>query len=68
MTHEMLKLKFLKRYSKSTQDQEILVIGSTRKLSTVEFMEYLELVGKWASEYLNIVIPEPNAETYEDIL
>lgn len=35
---------------------------TTTKLTTVEMMEYLDKVGRWAAEYLNITIPEPNEQ------
>jgi hypothetical protein len=33
---------------------------STTELSTVEFNEYIENIQRWAAEYLNIVIPDPD--------
>jgi hypothetical protein len=67
MTHEMLKLRFLKRDTRSAEGNIIVIIGSTRKLSTVDFMAYLENICKWASEYLNVVIPDPEPEQYIEI-
>lgn len=32
---------------------------STKRCTTVEFMEYVERISKWAIECLNVVIPEP---------
>jgi len=53
-THEALKAKFL--YDMSG---ELPKVRSTTDLSTVEFDEYMEAVKRWASEYLNIYIPDP---------
>jgi hypothetical protein len=57
--HETLKFQF---------NYEILVIGeaeikvprSTKKLETDKFEEYLEKIKKWASEFLELYIPDPN--------
>lgn len=73
MTHELCKFRFLQREIDCSRKKENGVypylnsIGSTRKLSTVEFAEYLELIGKWASEYLNVVIPDPNQQQYTEM-
>lgn len=57
--HELLKHRFLKKIIPSNHGEAIEKIGSTTKLSTVEFNEYLEKIYAWASEYLNIYIPPP---------
>ncbi len=50
--HEALKFKFLKKHG------DILVtVGSTAKLSTKEFGEYLDKVIRWAAEEYQVVIP-----------
>lgn len=62
--HEILKHLFLKKkYSSDLQDTEIVIAGSTAKLKTIEFNEYLEEIWKWASEYLSINIPEPGSQS-----
>jgi hypothetical protein len=33
---------------------------SKTKVTTTQFVEYLEQVVVWASEFLSLVIPEPN--------
>ena len=56
--HDMLKAE---------HNYEILVIGdkeirmpeSTSKLNTAEFAEYVERVRRWAAEWLNLYIPDP---------
>lgn len=51
--HEALKFKFLKKH------EDILVtVGSTAKLSTIEFGEYLDRVMEWAAKDYGIYIPQ----------
>jgi hypothetical protein len=60
--HEMLKLKFLKEsILVNEQTGEYLErIKSTTELSTIEFMEYILEIQKFAVEYFNTEIPSPN--------
>lgn len=59
--HEVIKALFLKRKIKSKiNEDEIEVTGSTAKLTTVLFNEFIEDVIKWAACYLSIQIPYPN--------
>jgi len=76
MTHELCKFRFLQRVIDSSKQKEngaypyLNTIGSTRKLKTIEFMEYLGNIQKWSSEYLGVYIPEPDpnyAETYQEL-
>jgi len=62
--HELLKYKFLIE-DVVTEDGEILMqtIGSTTKLNTVKFNEYIDNIREWAWEYLSIEVPEPNQQT-----
>jgi hypothetical protein len=61
--HELLKFKFLIE-DVVTDDGEILMqtIGSTTKLNTIKFNEYIESIREWAWEYLSIEVPEPNTQ------
>ena len=61
--HELLKFKFLIQ-DVVTEDGEILMqtIGSTTKLNTIKFNEYIESIREWAWEYLSIEVPEPNTQ------
>jgi len=61
--HELLKKLFLERkvISEKTGD-EISIPGSTAKLSTAEFMDFIDEVIRWASEYLSIKINYPNEQ------
>jgi len=61
--HELLKKMFLERkiISEKTGD-EIGIPGSTARLSTTEFMTFIDEVIQWAAEYLGIQIPLPNEQ------
>ncbi len=52
-THEALKFKFLKKH----EDTDLVTVGSTAKLSTAEFAEYIDGIIRWASTEYRIVIP-----------
>ncbi len=53
-THEALKIKFL-----LDRRGKIPTIKSTAILTTKEFEEYLENIKRWASEFLSVVLPDP---------
>jgi hypothetical protein len=59
----MLKERFLP--AKEVVDADGVAIKlppSTKNLSTVEFMEYLDKVCQFAAERLQLVIPEPQTQ------
>ena len=59
----VIKSLFLKRAIPNVNTGEAIeFIQDTHKLSTVEFMEFIEAVIKWAAEYLNIHIPYPGEQ------
>lgn len=58
-THDAMRFKFLTDLSK-----DIPVVKSTTSLTTVEFMDYIAEIQKWASEFLDVFIPEPNEVEY----
>lgn len=60
--HEVFKSLFLKRHMENKDGLVIEYTGSTRKLTTMEFMEYLEKIGKFCAENLYTVIPEPGQQ------
>lgn len=63
-THEYLKATFLKDSIVNELTGELLpMIGSTRKLTTVEFMEYIQDIQRWAAEFLGVDIPDPCEQT-----
>lgn len=58
--HEILKTLFLKKkIVNENSGEEIIIPGSTAKLTTLEFCSYIDEITQWASEYLSIVIPSP---------
>ena len=62
-THELLKLRFLKETILANDNGEYIErIKSTTELSTSEFMELIMEVQKFAIEYFNTEIPNPNEE------
>jgi hypothetical protein len=61
--HEALKEKFLK----VRVTNELSYITGSSELTTLQFMEYLEKITRWASVYLNLYIPEPNEELNEEL-
>lgn len=62
-THELLKAKFLKEDLGNEQGEFVTVIKSTTQLSTVDFMEYIEQIYQWSSEFLGIVIAAPGEQS-----
>ena len=62
--HEILKATFLKKQIPNHKTGEFLeVTGNTSGLSTKEFNAFIEEVGKWAAEYLNVYIPAPGQQS-----
>ncbi|TAK57855.1 MAG: hypothetical protein EPO24_09310 [Bacteroidetes bacterium] len=55
--HEALKMKFLLVHG---GDGKPDTIRSTRKLTTVEFNDYIDKVIRWAAKEFNVVLPDPN--------
>lgn len=61
--HEVLKYLFLKKLIPNEETGEAIeILGSTAKLTTVEFNEYIDQIVQWGAEYLNIQIPLPNEQ------
>jgi hypothetical protein len=62
-THELLRYRYLKEDRPiGIHGEFITTIRSTTELDTREFNEYIERCAEFASEYLNVVIPEPNEQ------
>jgi hypothetical protein len=60
-THEFIKANFNYKEIVNTDTGEVLRSPqSTTALSTFEFSEMKEKIQKWAVEWLNIIIPDPN--------
>ena len=51
--HEALKFRFLKKH----EDTDLVTVGSTAKLSTAEFADYIDRIIRWASTEYQIIIP-----------
>lgn len=60
--HELLKYRFLKVDESNPDGLFVERIKSTTELSTSQFMDYIAEIQRWASEFLNVYIPEPNEE------
>lgn len=63
--HLFLKLRVgkLAQVLVTPQGEVIKSLGSTSKLSTTEFMNYIERIRAWAVEVLGVEIPEPGEAT-----
>lgn len=63
-THEFLKSKFNSEELVNTETGEVLSIPrSTTVLTKEQFSNYIEKIQRFASEFLNIVIPDPGVQT-----
>lgn len=60
--HELLKLRFLKVDHHIKDGEFITEVRSTRDLTTVEFMEYMMMIQKFAAEIFSVYIPDPNEQ------
>lgn len=59
-THEILKYMFNKvEFVDKITGEVTYYGGSTKDLSTIKMIEYIGKIQRWASEYLNIFIPDP---------
>ena len=57
--HDALKVKFL---GAEDMSKGLVRVGSTTKLTTLEFADLTERVMLWAAEELGVVIPSPERE------
>lgn len=63
LIHEFLKNKFLPPLEVANATGEVeRMPGSTRKLTTSEFMDYIAAIQMWAAEFLFITIPDPGEQ------
>jgi len=65
--HDMMKFKFLLVEYVTSDGDVIKSIGSSKHLTKEQFNEYIESIKQWASEYLNVYIPDPNEQTQIEI-
>lgn len=62
--HEIFKYKFIKKMYVSKDTGECFESPtSTKKLTTTEFMEYIEDIAKFCAENLHVVILPPNTQS-----
>ena len=61
--HSIIGYKFLKREKVNEETGEVFeYIESTTKLSTTEFISFMDDFTRWSAEHLNIILPEPNQQ------
>ncbi len=58
--HEALKYKFLLQH-----EDTLATVRSTTSLSTVEFMDYVDRITRWAATDYQIYIPDPNEVEFD---
>ena len=56
--HMVLRGKFLRIHDPKHPD--FVIAKSTTKLTTVEFVEYIEKIQRWAAQEHQIYLPDPN--------
>jgi hypothetical protein len=61
--HEALKNKFA---SKTDERTGLVIVESTARMDTKRFGEYCEQIQRWAAEFLQVYIPDPNQVDYEE--
>jgi len=63
-THQFLKANFCFDEIANEQTGEVFrLTKSTTELTTTGFMEFKDKVQRWAAEFLNVNIPDPNEQT-----
>ena len=61
--HEFLKNRFLEPIQGADANAvELTLPPSTKRLGTVEFMDYIDNICRWAGESLHLVIPQPGEQ------
>ena len=67
-THEFLKAKFNSKQIHNEDTGEAIDLPlSTTRLSKFDFSEYIEKIQRFAAEFLNVVIPDPNTQLQFDV-
>lgn len=61
--HEMLKAKFLRKDIYNEHGEFVEIVQSTANLSTIEFMDFIAYIQRWAAEFLGITILDPNQQS-----
>ena len=57
--HEVLKLKF-NRKTVDVAGEEMDIGGTTTKMTTEQFNEYIGQIQRWAAQELGCIIPDPH--------
>jgi len=61
--HDLMKYMFLKKQIVNQETGEVIeTIGSTTKLTTIEFSDYVDRIAQFAAEILGVVIQPPNTQ------
>lgn len=61
--HDLMKFMFLKKQIVNEKTGEVIeTIGSTAKLNTIEFNDYIDRIAQFAAEFLSIEIMPPNTQ------
>lgn len=62
-THELLKFKFRKKELVDMSTSEVhTFIGSTADMTKSEFMDFISSIQQWATQNLDMYIPDPNEQ------
>lgn len=62
-THSLMKFMFLKKQIVNELTGEAIeTIGSTTKLTTIEFNEYIDRIAQFAAEWFGTSIPPPSTQ------
>jgi len=62
-THELLRVRFLSEDKPIGNDGEFVTrVKSTTELDSKEFGEYVEACKRFAAEYLNVNVPDPEEQ------
>ncbi len=59
--HDVLKIQFLAPVTIGVGGEVMKGVPSTRKLTTIDFFEYVESIRLWAGERLQCYIPQPTS-------
>ena len=63
LTHEYLKRRFLQPIQVADVNGEVHELGyTTTNLTTSQMMDYIAQVQQFASEFLNVIIPDPGEQ------
>lgn len=67
-THQFLKCRFHYKEIVNEESGEVIKIPqTTTQMSNTEFMEYMEECKRFAAQFLNTIIPDPNEDLTLDL-